>query len=357
MFEANQNFEVIQNANVDVKLKFDPKSEEFVVEVVVDGKYGSYTHTFSRKSPVNKIAREVEFPILKEKLNGGTYVFSDGKLIDFRMSDYRGYVRSENEINSLAEKVGFSRKNHNNRAVNGDLLSVFNQLRHRNNVFLGGESEDFFMDVEGLGAGGAFKNRLIYRWSPFDKNIQTTIEVERLVCANGMVGMAPLVTRETPVINDVDRNLDIIDMHLRPEMSRILQERFAQMAQNRASVADVLEANRHIYDRLRSNQVSEHDFKVLQGLASVTKLDHLGGVFSKNLFSSSAARTAPSDLTQFDVFNIMTEMCSHTVADEYSNRHAQHFINKIVFDTVKTEISGTVKKSQDSDHRRAFFGE
>ena len=350
-------FEVVKNAKVDVKMKYDPKSEGFVVHVEVEGKYDTYEHTFSHKSNVAKMAREVEYPILKEKLENGTYVFSDGNLIDFRMSDYRGYIRTEDEINGLADKVGFSRQRQNNRAVNGDLLSVFNQLRHRNGVFLGGESEDFFMDVEGLGSGGAFRNRLIYRWSPFDKNIQTTIEVERLVCANGMVGMAPLVTRETPVINDIDRNLDIIDMHLRPEMSRILQERFANMSHNRASVSDVLEANRIIYERLRSNQANEHDFKILQGLANVTKLDHLKGVFSDKLFSSSAARTAPSDLTQYDLFNIMTEMCSHTMADEYGNRQAQHFINKIVFDTVKNEVSGNVKKSQESDHRRAFFGE
>lgn len=349
-------FEVVKNANVNVQMKFDSHSEGIVIHIEVDGKHRTYQHTFSPTSQVAKIAKEVEYPILKSKLENGTYVFSDGKLIDFRMSDYSGYVRSEGEINGLAEKVGFSRKKLN-KAANGDLLSVFNQLRHRNGVFLGGESEDFFMDVEGLGSGGAFKNRLIYRWSPFDKNIQTTIEVERLVCANGMVGMAPLVTRETPIINDIDRNLDIIDMHLRPEMSRILQERFANMSHNRASVADVMEANRMIYERLRSNQVNEHDFKVLQGLASVTKLDHLRGVFSENLFSSSAARTAPSDLTQFDLFNIMTEMSSHTVSDEYSNRQAQHFINKVVFDTVKSEVSSNVKVSEESDHRRVFFGE
>lgn len=350
-------FEVVKNANVKVDMKFDPKSERFLISIIVDGKYDTYHHTFNEKSQVAKMAGEVEFPILKEKLQNGTYVFSDGKLIDFRTSDYNGYVRSEDEINGLADKVGFSQQGKGSKAVNGDLLSVFSQLRHRNGVFLGGESEDFFMDVEGLGSGGAFKNRLVYRWSPFDKNIQTSIEVERLVCANGMVGMAPLVTRETPIINDIDRNLDIIDMHLRPEMSRILQERFANMANNRASVADVLEANAMIYDRLRNNQVSEHDFKVLQGLANVTKLDHLQGVFSQNLFGSQAAKTAPSDLTQFDLFSIMTEMSSHTASDQQGNQQAQHFINKVVFDTVKNEVSGSVKVSQESDHRRAFFGE
>lgn len=350
-------FEVVKDAKVRVEMKFNTIENDISIYVEVEGKYQTYQHTFSSKSQVAKIAKEVEYPILKEKLEKGTYVFSDGKLIDFRMSDYRGYIRSEDEINGLADKVGFSRLGSAGTAVGGDLLSVFNQLRHRNGVFLGGESDDFFMDVEGLGSGGAFKNRLIYRWSPFDKNIQTTIEVERLVCLNGMVGMAPLVTRETPVINDIDRNLDIIDMHLRPEMSRILQERFVNMSNSRASVSDVLEANRIIYERLRSNTVSNHDFKVLQGLANVTRLEHLTGVFSESLFNSPAAKTAPSDITQFDLFNIMTEMSSHTVADEKSNRYTQQFINKIVFDTLKNEISGNVKKSQESDHRRVFFGE
>ena len=347
-------FETFKNAKV--RVSYTPSEAGIKVRIEVEGKY---THTFSPKSKVGKFITELEPKVLENKLIGGTYVFKDGKLLDFRFSDYQGYIRSQDDIEILAEKVGFKDskelKKGQRRAAVGE---IFEQFRHsgNNDHFLGGTGEDFYLDVAGLGAGGSFKNRIIYKWSPFDQNLITTLEVERLVCLNGMVGIAPLVTRGVPLLNDIERNLEIIEFNLQPTINELLQNRFASMADTRASVADVSEAHRLLRERAMNNTLTVTDRSILEKLAETTNLSHLKGVYAPDLMTSSSARTAPSDITQFDLFNVLTEATSHTSGDREENFKIQKVVNRLVFDTTKTEITGSVEVSSDSDHRRVFFG-
>lgn len=359
------SFEKIENAKVRFQRTYEPKVMGYGIQLFIKSQDGKeYTATFSSKSQIAKIADSVDNETMSAKLNGGTYIFNNNELIDFRFSHYEGFSHTEDNLNELGEKIGFSKAQPSKKAVNGSLDGLFNQLRHKNGVFLGGPAkEPFSLDIEGMGEGGAFKNRLIYKWSPFNQNVMTTIEVERLICANGMVGMSDLVTNLTPVISDIESNLEVIEFNLRPRMNSLLSERFAKMSQanNRASVADVLEANRMIQERMRSGNMSDHDYQVLRGLAKVTDAEQmLKGVFSKDLFTqrNGTIRQAPSNLTKFDLFNIMTEMGSHVSNDSYSNRTIQYFINKLVFDNMKNEISGNVSQDvhEKSSPDRVFFG-
>jgi hypothetical protein len=345
------NFEVVENARIAMNYILTETGTK--VRIVVNEKY---EHTFSQKSKVSHLVMEMEKEVLFNKLNGGTYVFSNSKLIDFRFSDYKGFIRKQGDIETLANKIGFadSRKEDKSRRSVGE---VFEQFRHSSQgIFLGGASEAFYLDVNGLGKGGSFKNRIIYKWSPFDQNIQTTIEVERLVCANGMVGIAPLVTRGVPLLSDIERNLEIIELNLQPSINNLLQTRFVDMADKRASVADVTEAHRMLAERAANNNLTVTDRSILEKLAESTSLTHLRGVYAPDLFTSKAARTAPSDITQFDLFNVLTEATSHTSGDKEENFKIQRMVNKLVFDTTKTEVAGSVKISAESDHSRVFFG-
>ena len=358
---------IIKNARVKTSLVLSDQKARFgempELNVVIEvsprsGGFEVYRHTFDRKSSVHKMSQEMEFPILEAKFDGGTYVIMDGEIVDFRFSDYKGYIRNQSQINEFSESIGVSRRTKSSRSVGGSLGTMFNQLRHKNGVFFGGVSEnEIHFDVEGFKEGGEFKNRLVYRWSPFEENIQTTVETERLICANGMMGMASLVTRETPMINDIERHLRIMETQLNPEMSRVLRERFADMLNKRASVYDVQKALSMITERLNQvGSLNEHDYKVLMGLADAISLDNLKGVFAQDLYTSHAAKVAPSDITQFDLFNVMTEMSTHTSGSEYQNRDAQMFINTLVFDRTQCEVSGEVKLSEHSNPNRVFFG-
>lgn len=324
-----------------------------------------YTHIFDSKSDVVKMLNVMEFPIIEEKMQGGSFLIDDdGHIVDFRFGDYNGCIRSQDQIDNLSEEIGFSNMGKQRRSVGGDLGSMFNQIRHnKDGVFFGGKSDNsIYFDVEGLKTGGEFKNNLIYRWSPFEENVHTTVETERLICANGMVGMSPLVTREVPIVNDISRHLKIMEAQLNPEMSRILRERFARMVDAHASVEDVKKVLSFIYSRIHKMETGKdesvsHDLMVLHGLKKSLDLSHLKDIIDfNNEMSSSVESIIPSGISQFDLFNVATEMSTHTSGDVNDNGMAQKFINSLVFDKTQVSVVGSKKFEKEPEPNRIFFG-
>lgn len=342
----------LTNAKVDVTMVDDGK-KNIVLRIIVDDKF---IHTFDANSRETRLLAEMELSVLAKKFNGGTYVFSEsGTLIDYRPSDYKGFIHSDEAINTLSEKIGCKVSNNANQGFRRPVGDVFSQFREEKGNFLGGLSEPFYLDIASLGEGGSFKNKIVYKWNPFDQNIFTTIEVERLICTNGMVGISPLVTRKVPVINDWERHLEIVSLQIQPNINTLLQERFVKMADTHASVSHTMEARSMLLDRSQLKSAGSAD--QLSELIKATDVEtRLKAVYRDEVFKSQLGRSAASDLTQFDLFNILTEACSHTAGTIQSNERIQKFLNKTTFDFQKNEISGNAKVSQESDHRRVFFG-
>jgi hypothetical protein len=342
-------FDLIKITNAKVGLTTIPTDKGTKLEIIINDRY---KHTFSIDTRESRLLNEVEIEVLRQKFNGGTFIFSsDGKLVDYRTSDYKGFIHNEDAIRTLSEKIGFSKAKESRRSIG----EVFRQMRETDEIFLGGLSEPFYLDIASLGEGGSFKNQIVYKWSPFNQNIVTTVEVERLVCLNGMVAMSPLITQMVPVLNDWERHLEIVSLQIQPNINNLLQERFVKMADTHASVTDVQDANRMLRDR-STLKVAESATQ-LEELIEATKIEsRLKNIYRPEVFNGKLGRTASSDLTQFDLFNILTEATSHTAGSEESNRSIQKFINKITFDMTKNEISGNAKISEESDHRRVFFG-
>lgn len=344
---------VLANAKVEVKLNEDAK-KNIVVNIVVNDRY---VHTFDHKTREAKMITEMDLSVFSKLMNGGTYIFThEGKLVDYRNSAYKGFMHSEHAIQKLSEKIGYNvaeeRSSFMRRRQIGEF---FNQFREERGVFLGGLSEPFYFDIASLGEGGGFKNRIVYKWNPFEANIHTTIEVERLICSNGMVGISPLVTRKVPIINDWERHLEIVSLQIQPNVTSLLQDRFIKMSDTHASVASVLEARSMLLDRSQLKSVKGQE--QLSELIKMTDVEgRLKDVYRDEVFKQGAGRAAASDITQFDLFNILTEACSHTAGTDNSNEKIQKFINRMTFDMQKNEISGNAKISQESDHRRVFFG-
>lgn len=342
----------LTNAKVDVTMVDDGK-KNIVLRIIVDDKF---IHTFDANSRETRLLAEMELSVLAKKFNGGTYVFSEsGALVDYRTSDYKGFIHSDEAIHTLSEKIGCQVSNTANKAFRRPVGDVFSQFREEKGNFLGGLSEPFYLDIASLGEGGSFKNKIVYKWNPFDQNIFTTIEVERLICTNGMVGISPLVTRKVPVINDWERHLEIVSLQIQPNINTLLQERFVKMADTHASVSHAMEARTMLLDRSQLKSAGSAD--QLSELIKATDVEsRLRSVYRDEVFKSQLGRSASSDLTQFDLFNILTEACSHTAGTVQSNERIQKFLNKTTFDFQKNEISGNAKVNQDSDHRRVFFG-
>jgi hypothetical protein len=345
---------IIRNADVDVKIVW--VGEKISLEIVVNG---VYKHAFSPASNESRMCLNTEMETIRMLFNKGTYCFYNDILVDYRRADYRGFIHNDSSINELSERIGAKdMRTHGRESAAG----LFNQYRgsKNNGVFLGGEWDKFDLSVKSLGIGGEFENKLIYKWSPFSSNITTSLEIQRLVCTNGLMAISPLVTYEVPLINDWQRNLHIISAQLQPRLNDTLNARFEEMNVLRASVYDVQRANQLLNERINTVDLSSDEQCSLNFLAEKTKVrSSLGRYYKDPVFEDkSRSKNAISDMTQFDIFNILTEASTHYGRDLENDSAIQRDLNRLVFDEIgrKKQLTPEIPLNQDSDHRRAFFG-
>jgi hypothetical protein len=351
------NIQVIRNANVVLTPSHNNKGE-LVLSILVNGQY---EHEFANTSRETQLMLCTDMDVLASHFNGGTYIVADDKIIEYRMSTYKGFIQSDHALAKLQEIIGAEK--HEKSSYSDPVRGMFNQARSSNTdgVFLGGEWDKFDLEVKALGVGGEFENKLVYRYSPFSQNIITSLEVERLVCENGMVANSPFVTFEVPIVSDWENNLHVVSAQLKPKINDVLSSRFEQMITQRASVATVMKAHKLLESRTNSEGVSVSDAIRIDSLLEKTDVEEtLGRHYKDNVFSDKKrAKRADSNLTQFDVFNILTEATTHLGRDENTDFAAQRELNSIVFDEFKNKVSlsPSVPKSQQSDHKRMFFGD
>lgn len=322
-------------------------------------------YIFEKGRNENRLIEQMDLKSIEERFNGGTFVFLSGGLIDYRLPEYNGYVRSEEEIKVLSDILGVQTGNRRSTGSQG----VFNQFRNNTlnrDVFLGGEGKQFDLSIAGLKEGGEFTNKLIHRWSPFDKNVVISLETERLICANGMVGMSPFVTNEVPIVNRVEEHLQLVSVQLEPQINGILRDRFTNMAKQPASVGAMMSAHGAIQDRLKGissysnspeTNISKNELIKLKKLVDVK--DNLKHIYDPSVFSNKEmANGLNGNIDKFALFNVLTEACTHTMGSDSNNNKLQMDINKLVFDELsdKKSVQGEVPKEIISDHKRAFFG-
>lgn len=361
--------EIIRNASVEVSVDYVEKASAFGLTIIVDNRF---THEFPVTSKESKLCMNTDLAMIRSLFNGGTFAFFDGNMVDYRNSYYRGFIHDEIGVSELSERIGIKR--YNEAKVSGDKFiggindgqpgnhaSVFNRYRGRgtNGIFLGGEFESFDLCVDGLGEGGHFENRLIYRWSPFSNKITTSLEVMRLVCTNGLVANSPLVTYAVPLINDWQRNLSIVATQLKPKINNLLNDRFLEMRSDRATVRQIVDAHKLLGARSEIITLS-HDEKVMleQMKTQIDPNINLGRYYDQSLFDDALASNGyGGHLTQFDVYNMLTEASSHYGESDTNDNLIQRYLNSVVFDSSKRQhIQVEMPESADSDHRRAFFG-
>lgn len=357
------SIEVKRKARVSAHQVFD-KSGVATLELQFDD---GRTHTFHHMSKEAEILELYgdDMKHVASLFDGGTYVFHNDKLIDYRNSDYQGFIHTDDALAQLQQRVGLQ--------VPSEIKSrsparqMFNASRGRRNngVFLGGEWDKFDLAVPGLGAGGEFENRLLFRWSPFSPNIVSQLEVERLICNNGMVAMSPLLSYEVPVIDNWEDNLNVVTMQLKPRVNSVLTDRFAEMERALASVGDMTRVTRALQERRKGADVGllspQHVERLDKMIAVVdpTEDSQLCRKYRETVFKDlKTGDLAPGNMKQFDLYNILTEAATHTPASEATANTTQMAINRLVFDELSRAHQLTkndIKLSDESDPTRAFF--
>lgn len=355
---------LIQNARVRVNIsRFHEKP---VLTLEIDGgMQGTFQHTFPTESKEVQEALDMDFRTLERMYDGGHYAFYQGSLVEYRKANYNGFVQSQEAISRLTDALGAGMKKQQGGRYSRGVSGLYDSVRtaRSNGVMFGGSADPFEFDVAELGEGGSFDASLVRQWSMFSQNIELSLNVQRLVCTNGMVANSPFITRSVPVINDWETNLDIVRQQLEPHFTGVMQQRFREMADvnNRASVQAVMKANALLQSRSAAEHMTAEDRMAITRLLNFTDVRaHLGTHYQGRALSDAKVASAiGSHMTSFDLFNVITEANSRYGRDSDTDRSANMLVNNLMFDELKKRPveSGTLKVSDDSDHRRAFFGE
>lgn len=356
-------FTLVRDAKVEVTgvSVQNGKHRATEAEIVVNGKF---SHRFPSKSRVSKHLDIMEPKDLAERLSGGSYFFvNDGKedrLIDFRDGSYNGFVHSDESVAKFMDIIGVQERaalpmHRNRRGSNEDGTQLVLRKVWSNNDII----------VPGYQAGGEFRSQLSFVWNPFVKTINSSFDLVRLICTNGMVGLTNFLNTKVPLFNRWEEHLDIASRQIQNKVSSVVVDRVQSMTGERASVGECLLLEQHTFDRLYSPAVKAQDERqrLLSLMAAVSPKTHLSGVYRDDVFTNKAlASQLPAHLSRFDVWNIATELRSHTNSSAKSSDTAlDRFANEILFeDNANVTASGArftaPKISSFSDPEKAFFG-
>jgi hypothetical protein len=324
-------YELIKNANVEVS-KHHTARGGVQAEITVNDKY---IHTFPVGSRVSQHLRDMSTKELGKKLSGGMFFFNDDTLLDFREGAYKGFVHSDASISKLMDTIGVSV----NQRSWGRGLVVENLEMSR----LWNKAP---FEVEGFGPGKDMESHLIYSWNPFVSTVRAQFELLRMICTNGAKIMQTMFNSKIPLINRWDEHLDIATRDIQHTIVNRIPERMQLMAEQRASVQQVMLVHDRLHNRAQAptgDEIphSDEQLDMLGLLASHTNVDqHLSKIYSSHVFESAElSALVPSHLMAIDLYNIVTEARAHT--------NDRHRASNIAFDMLATNL---VMRDQIVDH-------
>lgn len=264
-------------------------------------------------------------------LQGGHFTIvtgNDGKsnLKEYRDSSYKGFIQSAEFLD---------------RFGTDDTL-------HARGI------DRFSLDEFGL--GGNFDLSTGFTWSAFSQNLQTQVSVMRQICSNGMVARNRLFEREVPVINLFDHHLDIAARQLIDISRRHVTDRLEKMGREHAMVKEVNLVRTHIEKRLKQNP---HDARLSKLNGAIEIYGDISDYYTQRAIKEGITQALPSPISRFDLWNITTELNSHTEAlVESTTSSLDRIATGLLFP--KKDIEGVIAeaatRSTFGSPEQAFFG-
>lgn len=278
------------------------------------------THEFE---PGSAIADQLQFTTpehLRQRLQGARLFIKDGELLDYRYADYNGVIHSQSTIESMIKHIGVES---NSRNVHGTLCSARKDI-----------GMSFLRDR--LGESGDFNLKVNFAWSPFMTNLNSTMDLIRLICTNGMRATNELLQAKVPVLNRWEEHLAIASKQLENRAQGMFENRFKEMISQRASLSTVNEIRAHAEERLKANDIDFDQKTILRGIMDLTDVVRWSkGTITTDMLqsvSSSHAPTMPTHLSQYTAWNMITELDSHTpVVDGSSSLALTRMANRALF--------------------------
>lgn len=349
-------FTLARNADVRVTQVINDRKQN-VAQIIVNDQF---THQFSPKSRISKHLDVMSPKDLEMRLTNGTYFFIGDKLQDCRDGSYNGFVHTDDNVAKFMEVIGYQdranmRFSHSRKPSEGESTDlVLRKTWSKNEI-----------TVPGYAQGADFSSELSFMWNPFVKTINSTFDLVRMICENGMVGMTTFLNTKVPLLNRMEEHLDIASRQIQNKVNSVMVDRVHTMVADRASIGDCLLIEGHIMDRLHSPvEKTQGERQRLAGLlAAVSPKTHLSAVYHDGVFADrNLASQLPAHLSCFDMFNVATELRSHTSQSAKSSDAAlDKFSNKLLFDREDNFVASASRTSAShlspfSNPETAFFG-
>jgi hypothetical protein len=346
--------QLVRDANVTIESTRNEKNHPIAIATIND----RYQHRFDASSRVSKSLDHMTPVDLAARLTGGQFFFVEDTLVDFRDSHYNGFVHTDESIAHLQDVVGISRRADISARGQKNLVS--------NDFYLGSKWSNHEITVPGYQSGGDFTSELHFGWNPFVKTINSAFMLMRLICTNGMEGLSSILNSKIPLVNRWEEHLDIANMQIQNKVDGIVTRRLGQMGAERATVAETMLIAHHAQKRLSEASRVGMDETARERLRNISNIahpmPHLGHVYKSSVFQDKRlAAQMPAHLSTFDVYNMATELSSHTTETAGSSDHALgKFANQIVFDrkdqTSHVSRYTAPQLSSFSDPDAAFYG-
>ena len=351
-----QTHNLIRDAHVSVIRRNDEKKRPQAVVTVE----GQYEHVFPHNSRVSKHLDMMEPALLAERLTGGDFFFIEDQLIDFRDGSYNGFVHSDKTIDVFMDILGYQYK------------QELKQLTHRqkkheddvsSKIILRAEWNKNEINVPGYAKGADFNSILSFQWNPFVKAINSNFDLVRQICTNGMIGLTSFLNTKVPLFNRWEDHLDIAATQIQNKVNAIVIQRIQQMVNERASVGDCILLEDHASTRYMATIDGQERIRLMNIMNAVSPRAQLSGVYRDSVFEDkNLAAQLPAHLSNFDVFNIATELRTHTESTKKSSDFAlDKFANSVLFDREDNYSAGAQQSSAPriaafASPELAFFG-
>lgn len=354
----DNNLAMVHNANVELH-----KRDKSVSVIIND----IFKTELDKKSAIFQALQNNDILDVQQRLSGGSYFVQasndstkNDELITYRNRDYKGFIHSDDNIRSLIEHIGVNhgknRKHFRNTSSQHVQLSNVYSRENMNIITSGGD-------------GTEIDSQLSYNWDPFQSHIRASYEIIRLICTNGMVGMTNFMNTKIPIVNEWTQHMEIASKQLQNKIGSVINTRVKQMtlSQSRASVRDcqrVVEACMQRYQNPLKTAEEVRHIKAIGYAADPTL--HLGKHYSSSVFNDKRlSEQSASHLTEFTLWNMLTELATHTAETDSSSNSALHkHANDLMFDrfmrkTVVNSSTGVsiAHNAKYDDIDAAFIGE
>lgn len=266
---------------------------------------GTAVHDSVRWSGINRV---------QDRFMNSTLFCESGEILDYRTSDYKGIIHTDDTIENLIRYVGTTR--------NGQLL------RSENNPI------EVELAKQLIGAGGDFNVNVNFSWSPFMYHLKSLVSTLRIICQNGGTILHELLANQVPVINDWERHLNIANKVLANRTVELMDNRFNDMFHTPADMWSLNRVRAHAEARMDETQTlnGAECLRAIMDLTDITKYSDVDQSAVDSLSNNYASRCR-SHLSQYSLFNLATEMASHTnPADGSSENGIKALYNRILFD-------------------------